>query len=210
MNRRNSEERSGGGNGSPPNNSGVGGRPVSPRSRVGKRSPTPKEKYDNSSKINNNPSSSGSASLRNEKLKNGLNSSIQQHHHHQEPAELPVINDQLGPEAASLGIIDHDDHVNNTAKTSKGGKEKVNSGDGGCSGGGVNVWPRIYIPLTRKEKEEDFLAMKGTKLPHRPKKRPKAIDRLLQVFLFPDLILIISFLDFLDNIIIVSVKFEWF
>lgn len=41
--------------------------------------------------------------------------------------------------------------------------------------------PRIYLSLSRKEKEDDFLAMKGTKLPQRPKKRAKNIDRTLQV-----------------------------
>ncbi|XP_042451182.1 uncharacterized protein LOC122036060 [Zingiber officinale] len=45
-------------------------------------------------------------------------------------------------------------------------------------------WPRIYISLSRKEKEDDFLAMKGTKLPHRPKKRPKNIEKALQ-YCFP-------------------------
>ena len=45
----------------------------------------------------------------------------------------------------------------------------------------VIEWPRIYVSLSRKEKEDDFYAMKGTKLPHRPKKRPKAVDRALQV-----------------------------
>ncbi|PKA59066.1 hypothetical protein AXF42_Ash001159 [Apostasia shenzhenica] len=44
--------------------------------------------------------------------------------------------------------------------------------------------PRIYISLSRKEKEEDFFAMKGTKLPQRPKKRAKNIDRTLQ-YCFP-------------------------
>ncbi|KFK28660.1 hypothetical protein AALP_AA7G029100 [Arabis alpina] len=44
----------------------------------------------------------------------------------------------------------------------------------------VIEWPRIYIALSRKEKEEDFLVMKGTKLPHRPRKRPKNIDKALQ------------------------------
>lgn len=43
-------------------------------------------------------------------------------------------------------------------------------------------WPRIYIALSRKEKEEDFLVMKGTKLPHRPRKRAKNIDKALQVY----------------------------
>ncbi|RZR87676.1 hypothetical protein BHM03_00015136, partial [Ensete ventricosum] len=42
------------------------------------------------------------------------------------------------------------------------------------------MWPRIYVSLSRKEKEDDFLAMKGTKLPQRPKKRAKNIDRTLQ------------------------------
>ncbi|RWW61811.1 hypothetical protein BHE74_00031102 [Ensete ventricosum] len=41
-------------------------------------------------------------------------------------------------------------------------------------------WPRIFISLSRKEKEDDFLAMKGTKLPQRPKKRAKNIDKTLQ------------------------------
>ncbi|XP_058095380.1 uncharacterized protein LOC131240877 [Magnolia sinica] len=45
-------------------------------------------------------------------------------------------------------------------------------------------WPRIYISLSRKEKEDDFLIMKGTKLPQRPKKRAKNVDRALQ-YCFP-------------------------
>ncbi|XP_018447188.1 uncharacterized protein LOC108818753 isoform X2 [Raphanus sativus] len=45
-------------------------------------------------------------------------------------------------------------------------------------------WPRIYIGLSRKEKEQDFLVMKGTKLPHRPRKRAKNIDKSLQ-YCFP-------------------------
>ncbi|KAM5586975.1 serine/threonine-protein kinase CST20 [Rosa sericea] len=48
----------------------------------------------------------------------------------------------------------------------------------------VVEWPRIYVALSRKEKEDDFLAMKGTKLPQRPKKRAKNIDRTLQ-YCFP-------------------------
>ncbi|KAG4951637.1 hypothetical protein JHK84_045000 [Glycine max] len=45
---------------------------------------------------------------------------------------------------------------------------------------GVIQWPKIYIALSRKEKEDDFLAMKGTKIPQRPKKRAKNVDRILQ------------------------------
>ncbi|KAM7251483.1 hypothetical protein ACFE04_023366 [Oxalis oulophora] len=43
----------------------------------------------------------------------------------------------------------------------------------------VHVWPKLYIALTNKEKEEDFLLMKGCKPPHRPKKRAKIIQRSL-------------------------------
>lgn len=41
------------------------------------------------------------------------------------------------------------------------------------------VWPKLYISLSSKEKEEDFMAMKGCKLPQRPKKRAKIIQRSL-------------------------------
>jgi len=47
----------------------------------------------------------------------------------------------------------------------------------------VIEWPKIYIALSRKEKEDDFLAMKGTKIPQRPKKRAKNIDKTLQVYI---------------------------
>lgn len=40
-------------------------------------------------------------------------------------------------------------------------------------------WPRIIIALSRKEKEDDFLIFKGTKLPQRPKKRPKVVEKAL-------------------------------
>ncbi|XP_011022742.1 PREDICTED: uncharacterized protein LOC105124417 [Populus euphratica] len=57
------------------------------------------------------------------------------------------------------------------------GGEKANTNE-------VIEWPRIYIALSRKEKEDDFFAMKGTKLPQRPKKRAKNIDKALQ-YCFP-------------------------
>ncbi|KAL1220020.1 hypothetical protein V5N11_028826 [Cardamine amara subsp. amara] len=61
---------------------------------------------------------------------------------------------------------------------------ETNNGDKTTTQVEVKEWPRIYIALSRKEKEEDFLAMKGTKLPHRPRKRAKNIDKGLQ-FCFP-------------------------
>lgn len=41
--------------------------------------------------------------------------------------------------------------------------------------------PRFSISLTREEIESDFLKMTGMKPPRRPKKRPKAIQRQLDV-----------------------------
>ncbi|KAK9683849.1 hypothetical protein RND81_10G169000 [Saponaria officinalis] len=54
----------------------------------------------------------------------------------------------------------------------------------GSSSGGVSdiVWPpKFMIALTNKEKEEDFMAIKGSKLPQRPKKRAKFIQRTLNL-----------------------------
>ncbi|KAG0585950.1 hypothetical protein M758_2G050600 [Ceratodon purpureus] len=38
-------------------------------------------------------------------------------------------------------------------------------------------WPKFIVSLTRKEKEDDFFAIKGTKLPVRPKKRTKHLEK---------------------------------
>ncbi|KZV37297.1 nuclear transcription factor Y subunit gamma-like [Dorcoceras hygrometricum] len=44
------------------------------------------------------------------------------------------------------------------------------------------VWPpKFVIALTNKEKEEDFMAIKGSKLPQRPKKRAKLIQRTVNL-----------------------------
>lgn len=55
------------------------------------------------------------------------------------------------------------------------------TGDGNNGEERALVWPKLYITLSSKEKEEDFLAMKGCKLPQRPKKRAKIIQRSLLV-----------------------------
>lgn len=46
-----------------------------------------------------------------------------------------------------------------------------------------NVWPKLFLSLSSKEKEEDFMAMKGCKLPQRPKKRAKFLQKSLLVCL---------------------------
>jgi hypothetical protein len=46
---------------------------------------------------------------------------------------------------------------------------------------GTTALPRFFISLSNKEKEEDFMVMKGCKLPQRPKKRPKLMQKCLLV-----------------------------
>ncbi|KAG0479275.1 hypothetical protein HPP92_010133 [Vanilla planifolia] len=62
------------------------------------------------------------------------------------------------------------------------------AGGGGCGVGvgedrmgatAATMLPRFFISLSNKEKEEDFMAMKGCKLPQRPKKRPKILQKSL-------------------------------
>ncbi|XP_011095927.1 probable serine/threonine-protein kinase DDB_G0282963 isoform X1 [Sesamum indicum] len=65
--------------------------------------------------------------------------------------------------------------------------------DGGKKGGSQSggdtiaaVWPpKFVLALTNKEKEEDFMAFKGSKLPQRPKKRAKFIQRTLNQLVSP-------------------------
>ncbi|GAB2223433.1 hypothetical protein Droror1_Dr00017574 [Drosera rotundifolia] len=74
---------------------------------------------------------------------------------------------------------DNSNHQNGglTASSEKGG--------GGSSSGSDRmpaVWPpKFVIALTNKEKEEDFMAIKGSKLPQRPKKRAKFIQRTVNL-----------------------------
>ncbi|CAN6327435.1 unnamed protein product [Urochloa humidicola] len=48
---------------------------------------------------------------------------------------------------------------------------------GSSSGSEGSIWPKFAISLSNREKEEDFLIFKGSKLPQRPKKRAKVIQR---------------------------------
>ena len=47
--------------------------------------------------------------------------------------------------------------------------------------GEESMWPKLFVTLSSKEKEEDFMAMKGCKPSHRPKKRAKLIQKSLLV-----------------------------
>ncbi|NP_001145569.1 uncharacterized protein [Zea mays] len=53
--------------------------------------------------------------------------------------------------------------------------------------------PLIYISLSRKEKDDNFLAMKGTKLPQWPKKRAKNVETLQVLNTWPEIDLILYF-----------------
>jgi hypothetical protein len=52
---------------------------------------------------------------------------------------------------------------------------------GSSSGSEGSIWPKFAITLTNREKEEDFFVFKGSKLPQRPKKRAKVIQRTVNV-----------------------------
>ncbi|KAG6527850.1 hypothetical protein ZIOFF_009984 [Zingiber officinale] len=58
--------------------------------------------------------------------------------------------------------------------------------------------PRFFISLSNKEKEEDFMVMKGCKLPQRPKKRSKFVQKCI---LFTNLKY--------SRVEIDEVRFEW-
>ncbi|XP_062097135.1 uncharacterized protein LOC133803180 isoform X3 [Humulus lupulus] len=86
------------------------------------------------------------------------------HHHHNE-------NNHNNKSAASSETA-HD--------SKKGGGSS--SGSGELAAVAPPVWPpKFVIALTNKEKEEDFFAFKGSKLPQRPKKRSKFIQRTLNL-----------------------------
>ncbi|XP_038991517.1 uncharacterized protein LOC120114808 [Hibiscus syriacus] len=68
------------------------------------------------------------------------------------------------------------------AHDSKKGGSSSGSGEATAAAAPPIVWPpKFVIALTNKEKEEDFMAIKGSKLPQRPKKRAKFIQRTLNL-----------------------------
>ncbi|KAK7310734.1 hypothetical protein RJT34_08429 [Clitoria ternatea] len=83
----------------------------------------------------------------------------------------------------------HNNHLNDNNINKSGASSDTahdsKKGVGSPSGSGdaaPPVWPpKFVIALTNKEKEEDFLALKGSKLPQRPKKRAKFIQRTLNL-----------------------------
>ncbi|KAJ9183544.1 hypothetical protein P3X46_007385 [Hevea brasiliensis] len=80
----------------------------------------------------------------------------------------------------------HNANQENNNKSGASSETAHDSKKGGSSSGSGEaappVWPpKFVIALTNKEKEEDFIAFKGSKLPQRPKKRAKFIQRTLNL-----------------------------
>lgn len=160
---RNLEDRSGAGNGSPSRSNGGGGSRVVCRSASaagggGKRSPpSPPDKNEKKA------------------MGGGSGKSIKEDKPNASAERVNRVDSsplQSEQEVAAGATYTAPPTI---APSASIGGDKVNSFE-------VIEWPRIYVSLSRKEKEDDFLAMKGTKLPQRPKKRAKNIDRALQVY----------------------------
>ncbi|CAN4076829.1 unnamed protein product [Withania somnifera] len=85
--------------------------------------------------------------------------------------------------------VNHHQHYAKTNNDDANNHHHHHGGVGGSASGSSSgsdalpmVWPpKFVIGLTNKEKEEDFMAIKGSKLPQRPKKRAKFIQRTLNL-----------------------------
>ncbi|KAJ6382761.1 hypothetical protein OIU77_031229 [Salix suchowensis] len=85
--------------------------------------------------------------------------------------------------------INHENHNHNNKSAASSDSKKGGRSSSGGSGEPPPpppppppFWPpKFDIALTNKEKEEDFFAFKGSKLPQRPKKRAKFIQRSLNL-----------------------------
>ncbi|PON86183.1 hypothetical protein TorRG33x02_180570 [Trema orientale] len=101
--------------------------------------------------------------------KKGAHNNSNHHHNHHHLNE----NNHNKSGASSLETA-HD--------SKKGGGSSSGSGEQAAAVVAPPVWPpKFVIALTNKEKEEDFIAFKGSKLPQRPKKRAKFIQRTLNL-----------------------------
>lgn len=88
----------------------------------------------------------------------------------------------VSPHKVGLGVPDPKQQQNQWGSSGSGHQQQAGAAAGASSKPAAKLEvPRIYTTLSRKEKEEDFMAMKGTKLPQRPKRRPKIIEKTVSV-----------------------------
>ncbi|KAG8375644.1 hypothetical protein BUALT_Bualt10G0121700 [Buddleja alternifolia] len=103
----------------------------------------------------------------NNNINNNNNNSSSHHHHNKN--NTSYRNDNHGGGGGGSG----------SSETALDGKKGGSLSNGDTI---AAVWPpKFVIALTNKEKEEDFMAIKGSKLPQRPKKRAKFIQRTLSL-----------------------------
>ncbi|KAI3917601.1 hypothetical protein MKW98_021363 [Papaver atlanticum] len=156
------------------------------------------------------PSSSSHRILRNSETSTAAAVMKGGHHHHHQNGVSAAVSPERGGEEVKVhhhqdkkGNRHHDHHhsnnnhhyTNGVSGSSETADENHNKKVNGCGGGGSSsggsgdqmanippVWPpKFVIALTNKEKEEDFMAIKGSKLPQRPKKRAKFVQRTLNL-----------------------------
>ncbi|KAG6598304.1 hypothetical protein SDJN03_08082, partial [Cucurbita argyrosperma subsp. sororia] len=93
--------------------------------------------------------------------------------------------DRVAPEKRPPSNHDNHHPHHKSAATSDTKRGGSSSGSGEAlapPSQGQPAWPpKFVIALTNKEKEEDFMAIKGSKLPQRPKKRAKLIQRTINL-----------------------------
>ncbi|KAG6532453.1 hypothetical protein ZIOFF_006298 [Zingiber officinale] len=65
--------------------------------------------------------------------------------------------------------------------TTRGSAALVCEGENADERASAASLPRFFVSLSNKEKEEDFMAMKGCKLPQRPKKRSKFVQKCILI-----------------------------
>ncbi|CAL9093254.1 unnamed protein product, partial [Musa textilis] len=101
------------------------------------------------------------------------------------PAQLPHRrSESAGSENRRSRSVSLSPEKEDRCYTTRGSVAHGCEGENGAGGGvgderGAAVLPRFFVSLSNKEKEEDFMAMKGCKLPQRPKKRSKFVQKCI-------------------------------
>ncbi|KAG6500273.1 hypothetical protein ZIOFF_040116 [Zingiber officinale] len=97
------------------------------------------------------------------------------------PPLYPLRSESAGSENHNSRSVssspDKDDHC----YTTRGSAALVCEGENADERASAASLPRFFVSLSNKEKEEDFMVMKGCKLPQRPKKRSKFVQKCILI-----------------------------